>query len=252
MTPAVSVALPLYATRAAVPELIDRLQAALRDSGPVELVFVDDGCPERSYEEVAAHPADGVSVVLVRHKRNEGQHAAVLTALRAASGEVCAVMDADLQDAPEDLPVLLRALAEDPSVGAVAAGRRGRYEEAWRQHTARAFRWAMHTLTRGRVPVDAGLFLVMTRRTRDRILELDDPAVHLVAALGRLRIGMHTVPVVRRCRPTGATGYGRCQRAFTAARSLVVVTPLYPLYRRVRPRSAPATMPVLSDSPRAR
>jgi polyisoprenyl-phosphate glycosyltransferase len=251
VTPAVSVALPLYATRAAVPELVDRLGLALRGVGPVELVFVDDGCPQRSYEAVAGHPGGDMSVVLVRHERNEGQHAAVLTALRAASGDVCAVMDADLQDAPEDLPVLLEALRSDPSNGVVAAGRRGHYEAPSREWTARVFRWAMCACTRGRVPHDAGMFLVMTRDVRDLVLDLDDPAVHLVAAVGRLGVRVRTVPVVRRARPAGSTAYSWSGRVRTAAQALVVVTPLYSVVRRVRRRRAPAAFVAPLGSPEA-
>lgn len=244
MRPALSVALPLYATRDAVPELIDRLRVALAGLDGVELVFVDDACPQRSYEAVAAHEAGDLSVVLLRHERNHGQHSAVVTALRAASGELCAVMDADLQDAPEDLARLVDALVSCPSYGAVAAGRRGHYQSRARELSGRAFRRAMQLLSGGVIPADAGMFVVMTREARDAVVALDDPGVHPVAALGRLGVRIRSVPVVRHRRPTGSTGYPTWKRATTALRALVVVTPLYRVQRAVRRPPAPVAFPV--------
>ena len=228
-----SVVLPLYRTRATVPVLVDRLVAAC---GPLdlglELVFVDDACPERSYEVAGAHPAPGASVVVVRHDDNRGQHAAVLTGLAMASGGLIATMDADLQDAPEDLPRLVAEL-RGSGWDAVAAGRRGRYERASRRLTARVFRRTVHHLSRRRIPPDAGMFLVMTRDARDRVLALGDPGVHLVAALGRVRARVASVPVERQVRDEGESGYPSWRRAVVAARAILVLTPLYPVLRRV-------------------
>lgn len=233
MTPSLSVVLPLYATRGAVPELVDRLVDALTPLGQVELVFVDDACPQRSFEAVVAHAPPAARVVVCRHAHNAGQHAAVMTGVRAATGELVAVMDADLQDAPEDLVRLVAHLRAAGRCDAVAAGRRGRYEGTVRRSTARAYRLAVRLLSGGRIPADAGLFLVMTAPARRWVLDLDDPRVHLVAALGRVGARVATVPIERRARPVGSSSYGSPARLGVAVRALVVLTPLYPLARRL-------------------
>lgn len=253
MRPTLSVVLPMYRTREAVPELLDRLDAALAPLGPVELVFVDDACPQGSGEAVLAHPPVAATVVLVEHDRNHGQHAAVLSGLRVASGEWCAVMDADLQDAPEDLPTLLDALRTgDARWGAVAAGRQGRYEKTGRLRTARLFRRAMWALSAGRVPPDAALFLVMTDETRRRVLALGDPAVHLVAAIGRTGTRLRSVPVDRQARPAGDSAYSPWRRAAAGGRALVVLTPAYPLVRRLRRRRPAPRLTVQRPAPTGR
>lgn len=223
--PALSVVLPLYRTRAAVPELTRRLLASVAPvAAPLELVFVDDCCPERSYEVVPAGPIDGTAVVVHRHERRSGQHAALITGMGLARGELVAVMDADLQDAPEDLAVLVEAWRRSPRMlDAVAAGRQGTYESWWRQSSGRAYRWLVSQLTSGRIPPGAGLFLVMTASARDRVLALGVADIHPLAALGRLGATIDVVPVVRRARPYGFTSYTAWGRARAAVRALGVL-----------------------------
>lgn len=245
MRPGLSVVLPLFRTRASVPEVVERLHAALATEGPLELVFVDDGCPERSWE-VALEQADvarpGVAITVLVHDRNHGQHAAVMTGLSAAVGPLVAAMDADLQDAPEHVAVLVDVLLRDAcsSAGrAVAAGRRGRYQGGGRRATARLFRRSIWAMSRGRVPADASTFLVMDDAARRRILELDDPRVHLVAALARTGATIRSVPIERSPRKSGRSSYASMARVAAALRALVVLTPAYPWIRRQRRRSRP-------------
>jgi glycosyltransferase involved in cell wall biosynthesis len=240
-SPSLSVVLPLFRTRDALPGLVQRLTDALGElelPGGHQLVFVDDACPQRSGEEVERRRATWHGdVVLCRHDANRGQQAAVVTGLRAAGGELVAVMDADLQDAPEDLPRLVRELrSAPPEVGAVAAGRRGAYQSAGRRRSARMFRRALHLLTSRRIPADAGMFLVMRASARDRVLALGDDRVHLVAGLGRARVIVKSIPVERRARPSGSSSYDGPARLRAAAAALVVVTPFYPLVRWTRRR----------------
>ena len=229
-TPVLSVVLPLYRTGQFVPELVDRLAVALAAVGGVELVFVDDGCPEASYRQVPARSAGALSVVVLRHDRNRGQIAAVRTGLRRATGSFVAVMDTDLQDAPEDLPVLLDELVRSGG-DAVAAGRRGDYEARGRMLTGRLYRRAVHVLSRGIVPPDAGLFMVMRGEIARRVVSLGEGSVHPVPALARLGARIATVAVDRRPRPDGSSSYGAGGRLTVAVRNLLVLTPAYPVLR---------------------
>ena len=247
--PYLSVVAPLYRTRAGVAELVDRLLAALdAELGRgVELVLVDDACPERSHEVAFAHPAPGATVVVARHDRNAGQLAAVITGVRLARGDHVAVIDADLQDAPEDVPRLLEHLRSSADrCDVVCAGRSGRYGSRRRQLTGWAYRRTVHRLSRKRVPPDAGLFLVMTRDARDRLLALDDPAVHPVSGLARVGARIETMPVARHVRQHGASAYRAGPRLAVALRAALVLTPLYPALRRFDPqrRRAPSASTV--------
>jgi glycosyltransferase involved in cell wall biosynthesis len=229
--PPLSVVLPLHGTAATLDELLDRLEAAC--PAGAEYVLVDDRCPDGSGDAVLARWAH-VPGRLVRLRDNAGQHAAVQAGLRRARGDRVVVMDADLQDAPEDVPRLVAAL-DSGNADLVCAGRRGHYAAPGQELTARAYRRVARLLSRGRIPVDAGMFSAWRREAAARVVALDDHAAPLVpaAALARLRIA--TVPVDRHARPRGRSATGSLRRVRIAVRGLVTLTPLHPVVRRLQP-----------------
>ena len=111
--PAVSVVVPVYNSEQTLDELVARLMAAVSD---LEILLVNDGSRDRSWEVVrrlaAAHPeVHGISLV-----RNHGQHNALLCGIREARGDVIVTMDDDLQNRPEDVPALIARLNENYDV----------------------------------------------------------------------------------------------------------------------------------------
>ncbi|GMQ86401.1 MAG: hypothetical protein BMS9Abin07_1978 [Acidimicrobiia bacterium] len=232
-----SVVSPLYRSRTQVGDFLGRLRSTLDDLDTAwEIVLVDDSCPDESGLAAARSATADSRTRVVRLDRNVGQVAAVIIGLGCARGDVVVVLDADLQDQPEDVAVLFNRLAADGS-DAVAAGRSGRYTTRGRRATAGLFRTVRSALTLGRVPRDAGLFLAARREVIDRVLALDDPEVHLVSGLARVGATMSSVPVERQPRPVGSSGYSWPKRISIAAGALAAVTPLYPILRRQRRRS---------------
>jgi glycosyltransferase involved in cell wall biosynthesis len=207
--PEVSVVLPVYRTRDALPELHRRLSNVLeRDHDSWELVFVDDGSPDGAFQDLERIAEEDPHVSVVRLPRNGGQHRAVLAGLAAARGRVFVVMDADLQDPPEAIPMLLEGLGR--GYAAVFAGRRGRYESAGRLLTSRALKRTLHLLTG--VPPDAGLFVVMDARMRARLLEFRVRRPFLVAMMGATGLRLESIPVQRAPRPHGRSAYSSLER----------------------------------------
>jgi polyisoprenyl-phosphate glycosyltransferase len=228
--PPVSVVLPLHRTAAVLDELLGRLATACPEG--TEYVLVDDRCPDRSGDLVLDrwHHLPGR---LLRLSENVGQHAAVQAGLRHARGERVVVMDADLQDSPEDVPRLLAALGSGDA-DVVCAGRRGHYEYPGQERTARAYRWAARLLSRGRIPVDAGMFSAWPRCSVDRVVALGDHAAPLVPAAALAGLRITTLPVVRHLRPRGRSATGSLRRVRVAVRGLLTLTPLHPLARRLQ------------------
>jgi undecaprenyl-phosphate 4-deoxy-4-formamido-L-arabinose transferase len=127
--PSLSVVVTLLNEQGTVDELYRRTVAALEpDHADFELIFVDDGSVDGTFAEVERlHAADG-RVRGVRFKRNFGQHPAMHAGLARARGDLIVTMDGDLQNAPEDIPKLLDALATGVDV---ASGRRAARRDSW-------------------------------------------------------------------------------------------------------------------------
>ncbi|MEM7310706.1 MAG: glycosyltransferase family 2 protein [Planctomycetota bacterium] len=101
--PELSVVVPVYRNEDTLRELLDRLEAALAGES-FELVLVVDGSPDRSLELLREELKRRPALVVVALTRNFGQHAALCAGFLQARGRVALILDADLQQRPEDLP----------------------------------------------------------------------------------------------------------------------------------------------------
>src|SRR5687767_314656 len=128
-SPTISVVVTLYDEEATVEELYRRAVTALETLGrPFELLFVDDGSSDGTWALVERlHDRDD-RVRGVRFKRNFGQHPAMHAGFARARGEILVTMDGDLQNAPEDIPLLIEAVEAGSDV---ASGRRAARHDAW-------------------------------------------------------------------------------------------------------------------------
>ena len=110
----ISVVIPLLDERENLRELFQRLEATLQGMGTAyEIIFVDDGSMDGSYEVLEAiFNFDPDRVKVIRFRRNYGKSSALSAGFKASRGEIIVTMDADLQDQPEEIPKLLRKMSE--------------------------------------------------------------------------------------------------------------------------------------------
>jgi glycosyltransferase involved in cell wall biosynthesis len=212
----VSVVTPVYGNAPTLADLADRIAAALHGR-PWRLRFVVDASPDDSLAVATALAGADRRLSVSALTRNVGQNRALLSGLAADDGAgawVC--LDADLQDPPEAVPMLLDRLAQG-DVGAVFAGRRGAYEGAGRRLTGTVHRAAMARLTG--LPADAGAFVAMDGATRRALLAASPPGI--VAGIGAAGVRCASVPVVRAARPAGDSAWTSTARLRQSAQSLV-------------------------------
>jgi undecaprenyl-phosphate 4-deoxy-4-formamido-L-arabinose transferase len=121
----ISVVIPVYNEEKNLPLLMDRLEAALRPMGrPYEILFVDDGSRDRSLEILKDFVGrNGVRVIELT--RNYGQHSAIMSGFSAVRGRIVVTLDADLQNPPEEIPGLVRAMEDGTTRSWVRSGRCG-------------------------------------------------------------------------------------------------------------------------------
>lgn len=226
-----SVVIPMFRTSASLPELISRLSAVVEPG--TEVVLVDDECPENSWELASTIREDDMTITVLRVTPNVGQFAAVQIGMAHATGDMIAVMDADLQDPPESLPVLVAALADSSDFDVVCSVRAGKYESWFRRWTARLYRRSASALSRGRIPMNAGMFLVARRGSVDNLLGLHDPFIPIVPGLARSGSRMKGLEVHRHPRMVGKSSYSFIGRVTLAARGLSTLTPLHGVLARI-------------------
>ncbi len=110
----ISVVIPLFNEEESLPELYAWLKKVLDGNGfTYELLFVDDGSRDKSWEVVEGLAAADSCVKGISFRRNYGKSAALNEGFSAAQGDVVITMDADLQDSPDEIPELYRMVKED-------------------------------------------------------------------------------------------------------------------------------------------
>jgi glycosyltransferase involved in cell wall biosynthesis len=125
--PYLSALIPVYNEEENLPKLGEEVSAALDALGkPYEVILVDDGSKDNSYNELLKLVARYPNFKTVRFARNAGQTAAMLAGIQHASGEVIVCLDADMQNDARDIPKLLAKLDEGYDV--VSGWRRDRQD----------------------------------------------------------------------------------------------------------------------------
>ena len=135
----ISVVVPLFNEKESLPELvawIDRV--AHENSLSYEVIMVNDGSTDRSWEVVKELSAKYPAVKGISFMRNYGKSAALYSGFEMASGEVVFTMDADLQDSPDEIPAMRRMILEE-GYDLVSGWKRKRYDPIGKRWPSKFF-----------------------------------------------------------------------------------------------------------------
>jgi dolichol-phosphate mannosyltransferase len=199
--------LPIYNEEETIPELVRRLESLVEQlDGDAEVILVDDGSSDSSYElMVAAREADP-RFKLLRLSRNFGHQIAVTAGLDVASGEAVIVMDADLQDPPEVALELAARWREGYDV--VYAVREERHGESrFKQATAAGFYRLFKRMSDVDVPLDVGDFRLVDRRALDAFRSMRESNRYVRGMFSWIGFRQVGVPFSRDERFAGETKY---------------------------------------------
>lgn len=169
-----SVAIPLHNEESVLPELLHRLRDVLDDlpGGPHEILFVDDGSTDRTFEILEAAAREDQRIVALSLSRNFGHQAGITAALDHVTGDAIVVMDGDLQDAPEVIPQFVEKHLEGYDV---VYAKRVRRKEPWLLRLCYyVFYRMMAKLSDIRLPLDSGDFGLMSRRVIDYLRRMPE------------------------------------------------------------------------------
>ncbi len=135
-----SVVVPAWNEAESLPELAERVRAEAETAGlDWELIVVDDGSTDATWDAVASLNAADPRVHGIRFARNYGKAAALASGFEAARGSRVITMDADLQDDPAEIPALLAKLDEGWDL--VSGWKQDRKDSFIKNNTSKVFNW---------------------------------------------------------------------------------------------------------------
>lgn len=138
----ISVIIPLFNEDESLPELHDWIVRVMEEHRyAYEIFFVDDGSKDRSWEVILGLKAKNPHVRAVRFRRNYGKSAALNVGFHECAGEVVITMDADLQDSPDEIPILYQRIKND-GLDLVSGWKKKRYDPISKTIPSKFFNWA--------------------------------------------------------------------------------------------------------------
>lgn len=205
-TPELSIVLPVHNEAGALATVVRRVATALRGQSH-EIILVDDGSRDASWETIGALRAELPQVVGIRFTRNFGHQAAILAGLVAARGAAVVMLDSDGQHPPELIPELVaRWRGGAPVVQAIRTGAAD--AGAFKRATSRLFYRIFTALAGVRIPRGSADFRLLARPVVDRVLASSGPLLFLRGLIPWLGYEAVLVPFAVEHRLAGRSSYG--------------------------------------------
>jgi len=217
--PELSIVVPLYNEELNIEPLLAEIAQAMRPSGiQYELLLVDDGSRDRTFEKLAEAQRGDPRVRVIRFARNFGQTAAFAAGFAYARGRFIVTLDGDLQNDPADIPRLLEIAR---SADIVCGWRKNRKDDFLTRHVPSvAANWLLGVVSGVRIH-DNGCSLKVFRAEVVKPLKLRPGSHRYLPALASQLGGRVTEVVVNhRARQFGQSKYG-LSRTFKVASDLV-------------------------------
>lgn len=224
----VSVIIPCYDNESSLAELHQRLSVSLQPlSLRYEIVFIDDGSRDNTnliLDRIARHDS---AVRVISLSRNFGQHPAISAGLSQAQGDLIVLMDADLQDQPEEIPRLIDVIRNDHTVDMVftsSAKSGGNTTKT----SSRLFHQVFSRISQNDIPPNIGTFRIFTRRIRDALLAYQERSVVYGPLMAQLGFGFRVLQVVRSGPVGRKTSYSFAKRVRLAVEATLYYGSSFP------------------------
>ena len=148
----ISIVISLYNEQESLRELVSWIHTSIEKSAVLkdksyELLFIDDGSTDGSWDIISEMAAEDKSIRAIRFRRNYGKSAALQCGFQAAQGDVVFTMDADLQDSPEELEGLYTMLKEQ-NLDIVSGWKKVRYDNKLTKNLpSKLYNWTARKVT---------------------------------------------------------------------------------------------------------
>jgi len=142
----ISIVIPLLNEEESLRELTEWINRVLENKYTFEIIFIDDGSTDNSWEVIKDLVEQYSFVQGVRFTRNYGKSAALQVGFEKAKGDVVITMDADLQDNPDEIPEMFRMITEE-KYDLVSGWKKKRYDPLSKTIPTKFFNWTVRKLS---------------------------------------------------------------------------------------------------------
>ncbi|HEX2882796.1 MAG TPA: glycosyltransferase family 2 protein [Polyangiaceae bacterium] len=222
--PEISIVVPGLNEGESLPELAQRIAGVLEGKERYELIFVDDGSTDDSWQVISKLASESSCVRGVRLRSNFGKAMALAAGFHTARGEILMMMDADLQDDPEDIPQFIAKVRE--GVDVVVGWKVNRQDPLNRRLLSKVFNGTVRKVT-GVSLHDMNCGFKAYRRDVIRTVPIYGDLFRFIPVLAAARgFKVAEVPVRHHSRAFGRSRYGleRVLRGFFDLMSVVFLT----------------------------
>ena len=208
MSKQISIVVPLLNEEESLSELLTWIQDVLKEKYNYEVIFVDDGSKDRSWEVIEGLCSQNEGVRGIKFQRNYGKSAALQKGFELCIGDVVITMDADLQDSPEEIPELYDMIVRD-DFDVVSGWKKKRHDPLSKTIPTKLYNWTARRVT-GIYLHDFNCGLKAYKKTVVKSIELYGDMHRYVPALakyaGFTKIGEKVVK--HQARKYGVTKFG--------------------------------------------
>ena len=228
---ALSVVIPIFNEEGNIERLYRELTDTLRDIGrEYEVIAINDGSRDRSYDMLNAVQARDARWHIIHFRRNFGQTAAIAAGFDAARGDIVVTMDADLQNDPRDIALVLDKFAEGYDI--VSGWRQDRKESLFLRRIPSMMANRLISRSTGIKLHDYGCTLKAYSFDVVKAVKLYGELHRFIPALAsQMGVRVAEVPVKDRARRWGSSKYG-FSRTFKVILDLIVVVFLLSYFSR--------------------
>ena len=203
----VSVVIPVFNEELVLHEFYPRLKKEAESWGKsYELLFVDDGSTDNSFELICKWKKIDSSIRVIKFTRNFGQQAAVLAGFRESRGNIVVQIDSDLQNPPEEIKRLLGAFTDE--VDLVVTIPRKRRDSSLRILGSKVLHSLAQALFGNRFKLNLSSFRAMRRSVIEKIDQCQDRSRYMAVLMSWMAVPTVHVEVDHHLRKMGQTKYG--------------------------------------------
>lgn len=216
----ISVISPVYGCRESIQELYEKVTATLQKiCNSYEIIFVNDNCPQNSWEVISTIAKNDKNVKAIKLSRNFGQHYAITAGIDYCSGNYVVVMDCDLQDKPQEIEKLYKKAIEGYDI--VYGRRVERQDSFFKSFSSKLFHKTLEYFTESEHDHTIGNFGIYSKKVIEALKNLKEKSRDFLLLVKIVGFKKTAIDVEHDARAYGQSSYTLSKMISLAVDSIV-------------------------------